>query len=165
VAGDSDLIQIVDAAMAEAVRKSGSWIACKPGCMQCCLGSFPITRLDAARLRSGLVELERTDPIRAASIRVRAIGYKDTDEGDEPCPALDPATGTCDLYQWRPVTCRMFGPAVRAGGDAMGVCELCYEGAADQEIAACVVDVDIEAIERELLAGDTTQTTVAEALR
>ena len=165
MAGDCDLIQIVDAAMAEAVRKSGTWIACKPGCMQCCLGSFPITRLDAARLRSGLVELERTDPIRAASVRERVGRYEDTDEGDEPCPVLDPATGTCDLYAWRPVTCRMFGPAVRSGGDAMGICELCYEGATDEEIAGCVVDVEIEPIEQELLAGDTAQTTVAEALR
>lgn len=157
MAADSDLIQIVDAAMAEAVRKSGSWIACKPGCMQCCLGSFPITRMDAARLRSGLVELERNDPVRAASVRDRAGNYQETEDGDEPCPVLDPETGTCDLYAWRPVTCRMFGPAVRSGGDAMGICELCYAGATDAEIAACVVDVDIE-------ADDSEETTVAAAL-
>ena len=162
---DRELIQIVDAAMAEAVRKSGAWIACKPGCMECCLGTFPITPLDAARLRSGLDELERSDPLRAAAVRKRAIEYRDTDSDDEPCPALDPEGGTCDLYAWRPITCRMFGPAVSTGGEATGVCELCYHGASDQQIAACQVNVDIEDLEQVLLAGNTTQTTVALALR
>ena len=29
------------------------------------------------------------------------------------CPALDPATGLCDVYEARPMTCRIFGPPVR----------------------------------------------------
>ena len=33
---------------------------------------------------------------------------------DAACPALDPATGRCDVYAWRPMTCRVFGPPVRA---------------------------------------------------
>ena len=33
---------------------------------------------------------------------------------DEPCAALDPSTGLCDLYSSRPVTCRVFGPPVRS---------------------------------------------------
>jgi len=48
---DDALIQIVDAALAEAARRSGPWLLCRPGCAQCCLGEFPITQLDAARLR------------------------------------------------------------------------------------------------------------------
>ena len=70
--GDRELIQIVDAAMAEAVRRSGSWIACRVGCYQCCIGPFPITPLDALRLREGLAELEAEDPDRADRIRDRA---------------------------------------------------------------------------------------------
>jgi len=41
-----------DAAMAEATRLSGSWLVCKAGCAECCLGPFPITQLDARRLRA-----------------------------------------------------------------------------------------------------------------
>jgi Fe-S-cluster containining protein len=83
---------------------------------------------------------------------------------EEPCPALDTETLTCDLYDARPVTCRIFGPAVRSGGDVLGVCELNYVGATDEQIAACQVEVDTEGLEDELLEGDQRQTIVAFAL-
>jgi Fe-S-cluster containining protein len=182
---DAALIQIVDRAMAEAQCKSGAWIACRPGCAHCCIGAFPISRLDAWRLRCGLVELDDRDPGRAGRVRVRAREWsarqapyfpgdaatgllEETVEAEarferfadhEPCPALDPDTGTCDLYAWRPLTCRTFGPAVRLGGGAVGACELCYRGATDEEIAACEVTVDVEALEAGLapeMAGGKT---------
>jgi len=141
--GDEALIRIVDAALAEAARKSGPWLVCRPGCTECCLGPFPITQLDARRLREGLAELELRDRERAARVRQRArqaVAGAATD--DDPCPALDPSTGTCDLYAARPITCRIFGPPVRCGSGAVGVCELCFQGASDEEIAACAVEVD-----------------------
>ena len=189
--GDSEFIQIVDAALAEAARKSGAWLVCRPGCCECCIGPFPITQLDAARLREGLTELEATDPPRGARVRQRAreaVGRMpqfaagsacDDAEfetrleelpGEEPCPVLDPETGTCDLYSSRPVTCRAFGPPVRWGGDAVGVCELCFDGATDEEIAACEVQIDLAGREAELLrerertTGVRGQTLVALAL-
>jgi Fe-S-cluster containining protein len=190
VAKDRDLIQIVDAAIAEAARKSGDWVVCRPGCAECCVGPFPITQLDRARLRAGLADLERCEPARAARVRRRAAeavarmeefpgdfttGVLDDDEesderfaafaDDAPCPALDPETKTCDLYQARPITCRIFGPAVRSsGGDVLGVCELNYVGASDEQIAACQVEMDPDALEDELLMGDHRQTIVAFAL-
>lgn len=128
--------------MAEAVRRSGSWIACRIGCHECCIGSFPITQLDGLRLRAGLAELETREPHRAARVLRRARASVESDE-DEPCPALDPETGACELYAARPITCRTFGPAVREpGGLALAVCELCYQGATDEEIAACAVEID-----------------------
>ena len=72
VTSDRELIQIVDAAMAEAARLSGAWVVCQPGCAECCLGPFPITQLDAWRLREGLAQLERRDPERAARVRRRS---------------------------------------------------------------------------------------------
>jgi Fe-S-cluster containining protein len=63
---------------------------------------------------------------------------------DAPCPALDPASGRCDVYAWRPMTCRVFGPPVRieAGADnALGHCELCFVGATEAEVAACEMPV------------------------
>jgi Fe-S-cluster containining protein len=183
--GDREFIQIVDAALAEATRKSGAWLVCKPGCWECCVGPFPITQLDAVRLRAGLVELEISDPNRAARVRQRTrdavdrlpvfpAGSVDDDAAfdallatlpdEEPCPVLDPETGTCDLYAARPVTCRIFGPPVRWGGDAVGVCELCFHGATDEEIAACEVDLDIADREAEILSGIPGQTLVALAL-
>ncbi len=107
-------------------------------------------------------ELAGSDPERAQAVRERArrsverlaegfpgdpaTGLLDPSEeaearfedfaNDEPCAALDPATGLCDLYLARPVTCRVFGPPVRSQ-QGLGVCELCYHGATEEQIAAC----------------------------
>lgn len=193
---DAGLIQIVDAALAKAVRKSGTFLACRPGCTACCIGPFPITQLDARRLRTGLAELYAVDPARAMDVSERARKFvertradfpgdpatgvlDESPEGearfevfgdDEPCPALDPKTGRCDLYAWRPITCRAFGPAMRMGGEVLAVCELCYEGASDEQIAACAVDAEFHDLEAGLVReletteGATGETIVAFAL-
>jgi Fe-S-cluster containining protein len=175
-AADGVLIQIVDAALADAARRSGEWLVCRRGCTQCCVGVFAINQLDAVRLQHGLAELEKNDPQRARRIRERAHasiarltanfpGDAETgilDEGpgaeerfeefanDEPCPVLDPETGSCDLYQSRPLTCRTFGPPVRSDG-GLGVCELCFHGATGEQIAACEMIADPEDLEAKLV--------------
>ena len=170
---DERLIQIVDAALAEAVRRSGDWLLCKPGCAQCCLGEFPITQLDAARLRRGLAELESRESQRAAKVRERArqiVARPEPMGDDEPCPALDPDTATCDLYAARPITCRTFGPPCRCPEGDLGICELCFTGASDDQIERCVVDFDPDGLEAALLDeyqernGEHVETTVALAL-
>jgi Fe-S-cluster containining protein len=195
-ASDSKLIQIVDAALLLAAEKSGAWLACKPGCSQCCVGVFAINPLDAARLRDGLAELASRDLDRAERVRRRAAqswrrligdfpgdpvtGALDEDSeafqsyaNDEPCPVLDPETGTCDLYAARPMTCRVFGPPVRSD-DGLGVCELCYHGATPEEIASCEMIPDPDGLESRLVeklvedserrGGATGMTLVAFAL-
>jgi Fe-S-cluster containining protein len=85
---------------------------------------------------------------------------------DAPCPALNPTTGLCDVYAWRPMTCRVFGPPIRMNeGDALGCCELCFIGATDAQIAACEMPVPHE-LEAELVGetGETGETIVAFAL-
>jgi len=170
---DDVLVQIVDAALAEAARRSGAWLLCRPGCAQCCLGEFAITQLDAVRLRRGLAELEAGDPERAARLRRRvaeAVARPEPMRDDDPCVALDPATGTCELYAARPIICRTFGPPVRCESGELGVCELCFEGAAPAEIAACEVEFDPQGLEPALLreleetTGARGETTVALAL-
>ena len=150
------LVQIVDAGLVEAARNAGPWLACRPGCFKCCLGPFPITPEDAGRLREGLSLI---DPARAARIRRRARDYPDSDE-NEPCPALDPETGMCDLYDWRPITCRTFGPPLHFRGEALAVCELCFVGATVEQIAACEVELDADTPEE----NDSAALTVAIAL-
>jgi Fe-S-cluster containining protein len=170
---DRDLLASIAASMVEATRRSGSWLACRLGCTQCCIGPFAITQLDVLRLRSGLAALEASDPARAAAVRARAAAYVEKiapvypgdpgtgelfgeqdlpDSTDElPCPALDPATGACDLYDARPITCRSFGPATKIGEGRLAACELCYVGATDAEIAACAVELDPEGLELTLV--------------
>jgi Fe-S-cluster containining protein len=160
-----ELIHIVDAALAEAARKAGPWLVCRPGCAECCTGSFEIGDLDAERLRSGLARIEARDPDRAARIVARAKRFVQLpeDEADETaCPALDPEKQTCELYESRPLTCRLFGPPVRGGSGAIGVCELCFRGASDEQIAACEMTVDAATLEK--LEYERDEITVAEAL-
>jgi len=169
-------VQIVDAALADAARKSGKWLACRPGCTQCCIGVFAINQLDAVRLQRGLAELQKQSPRRAAEVRRRAresvarlspefpgnpkSGILDESErgaerfenfaNDEPCPALDPGTGLCEVYEHRPMTCRVFGPPVRSE-EGLGACELCFQGATDEQIAACEMVPDPESLESQLV--------------
>ena len=173
---DRALIQIVDAALTDVTRRSGKWLVCHPGCTQCCIGVFPINQLDAQRMRRGLEALEASSPERAGHIRERARdsvarlspefpGDPRTgllDEGDdaakrfsdfandEACPALDPVTGNCELYESRPMTCRVFGPPVRSE-DGLGVCELCFQGATNEEIADCEMKPDPDDLESALV--------------
>ena len=166
----------VDATLAEAARKNADQLACCPGCKTCCMGPFPISQLDALRLREGLARLDEHDAARAARVRRRARksaarlapdypGDPKTgvlDEGGdaeelfagfadiEACPVLDPQSGLCDLYAARPLPCRRFGQPVRAGA-AVGVCELCFPDSSDEEIAASAVELDLDALEAPLL--------------
>ena len=171
--GDRRLLDSIGETMAEAARRSGAWLACRPGCTECCIGPFAITQLDARRLRAGLAALALADPARAAALRSRVEAYvaaaapvypgepisgmlRDEDAlpeslDDLPCPALDPATGCCDLYEARPITCRTFGPATHIGEWTLGACELCYIGATEEQMMACAVEIDPEDIENELL--------------
>jgi Fe-S-cluster containining protein len=175
-AKDLALIQIVNTAFAAATRRSGDWLVCRSGCTQCCIGVFPINQLDAQRLQRGLSDLEKRAPGRANRVRERARNAlsrlsphfpgdpvtgildegQDADErfsdfaNHEPCPALDPETGSCELYESRPMTCRVFGPPVRTE-EGLGICELCYQGASDEEIAACEMKPDPDDLESALL--------------
>ena len=194
-ARDADLVRIVNGSLLDASRRAGAFLACRIGCTQCCHGAFAINALDAARLRAGMSGLRAADPGLAAAIEGRArawlqehgadlpgdrntgaLGSSAQDQArfenfanDAACPALDPTTGRCDVYEWRPMTCRVFGPPVRAAGDdgaeGLGHCELCFIGATPQQVEACEMPVP-HALEAELLAeiGEDLETVVAFAL-
>lgn len=161
------LIQIVDAALASAVVRSGEHLACRPGCSQCCHGVFEISALDAGRLRDGLaaapVDVAARIRSRVAAARAKLGPFFPGDVASgvltgtpeeielfeewahaEPCPVLDPETQTCDLYSHRPILCRTFGPPIlndpedREAG--LAICELCFTDASDHDIAAAEMD-------------------------
>jgi len=183
----------MDAALADATERGGKWLACKPGCAQCCQGVFAISQLDAERLRAGL---QVADAAVAGRMRARVVeqvallsvafpgdvasgvvcaedeAFEDF-ANDELCPVLDPVTQTCDLYAARPMTCRTFGPPVRSEGGGLSVCELCFVGASTETLAKCelVADEEFRGVEAELIAaaearaGVRGETIVAFALR
>jgi Fe-S-cluster containining protein len=174
---DRDLLETVDSAIAAAARRAGEQLVCRAGCSECCIGPFPINRLDAWRLGEGMADLRRRDPERAAAVLARARRtverFRDTFPGDPwtgmlggnereedrffeqqsavPCPVLDPATQTCDLYEYRPLSCRTYGPPVVFGGEALPPCRLCFTTATPETIEACRAVPDKNGLERAIL--------------
>ncbi len=170
----SSLFPILDAALADTTVRSGDWLACRPGCHQCCVGVFAISQMDAQGLRDALA---LADPDVAERVRTRAAASRarltpgfpgDAPTGqlftephheeafedfanDEPCPVLDPGTGTCDLYAARPVQCRTFGPPVRDEDGHLTVCELCFIDAPAEEVARCEMDQSWRSLEEKLI--------------
>ena len=174
---DSRLTEFVDAILAGAAKRAGAALACRVGCTECCIGPFPINALDALRLRRGFERLRSRDPRRAARLRERArraaaalapdfpgdsaTGLLADDERARDaffrrhealaCPALDPETGACELHEYRPISCRTFGPPVRVEGLPLPPCRLCFRGASARRIEACRVEVDCAALEEPML--------------
>jgi Fe-S-cluster containining protein len=173
---DGRFLRALDAAVAEGEARCGGRLDYGRACPACCLGPFPINRLDALRLQRGLAELAAREPARADAIvaaaqdAVRSLAADFPGDGsrgrlvDEvsgrdaffarfhrrPCPALDLQSGRCQLYAARPLTCRTFGPPVHLGGHDLEACEPCFQGGADAE-AACRVPLDADGREDALL--------------
>ena len=167
---------LADATLRARTVEGDSWLACRPGCTPCCHGVFRVSMLDAERLQVALHALEVSDPPRAKAIRIRALHlvrnlssrfpgdpysgtldeedsrwdeFADLPEADVACPVLDPATGHCELYNGRPLTCRIFGPPVR-NEHGIGVCELCYVGASEERVLAGEMALGHHELEEEL---------------
>jgi Fe-S-cluster containining protein len=179
---DERLIHIVDAALADATRRAGAHLACRAGCTQCCYGAFAINPLDALRLRAAMQQMAIAQPAQAAATAERAnrylaefgpsfpgnpqTGILGTSHEDQeafedfanqaPCPALDPESGLCELYDARPMTCRIFGPPIGMNSapereaqansepeeeEGLAVCELCFTEASPEEIAEAAMTV------------------------
>lgn len=174
-----ELLRILDEGFRDAARRAGSHLVCRPGCDACCREPFPITRLDRELLQEGLRELERADPDRARAVRRRAAEAREAlrtgfpgdaatgrlrdDEAaldrffaahrGRACPALDPATGRCDLYDGRPVACRTYGPPLRFGDRTAPHCDLGFRDATPAEIERARWEPDPRGVEREALAA------------
>lgn len=174
---DARLVQIVDAALASATIRSGPHLTCHAGCSPCCHGVFEITAPDAERLRAGL---QQAAPELALRIHTRlnvarehlapffpgdlATGlltgtpeqvelFEEWSNAD-PCPILDPATQRCDLYAFRPILCRTFGPPIRNDHTdpeaGLSICELNFTHASEDQIAEAEMDSSFRPMEEEL---------------
>ncbi len=120
-------------------------IPCGQGCCQCCIGIFPITRLDALELQRGLdtlpsarkdtivtrareqiASLEAAYPALQSKPGLDSWADNNIDDivehfADLPCPALT-ADGSCGLYAFRPITCRTMGIPGESDGMVHGAC-------------------------------------------
>lgn len=89
---------------------------------------------------------------------------------DLACPALDPESGLCELYEWRPVACRTYGPPARFSNERTEPCPLCFRDCGDELPERCRLETDPDGLEGSLLealgvvAGGEWQTLIAFAL-
>lgn len=177
---DSTLVQIVDAALVSASVRAGLHLVCHAGCSPCCHGVFEISALDAARLREGLALADsalRERVLARVALAQRKLGpfypgdvatgvlRDDADAVElfeewahaDACPVLDPVTQTCDLYAHRPVLCRTFGPPIRNDHEdaeaGLAICELCFQGASEGQVAAAEMDSSWRGLQEDLEAA------------
>lgn len=122
-------------------------LPCRRGCSRCCIGPFAITRLDATVLQRGRDSLapsvrlaiessarSQVAAFEAAFPRLKEDAALDGWSDREvdglverfrtlPCPALA-EDGSCRVYAFRPMTCRMMGIPVEVDGLVAGACEV-----------------------------------------
>lgn len=192
---DRELLRVIDGPLRLAVQRAGDLLHCRSGCFGCCIGPFPITLLDADRLRRGLAargeEEQRRIRQRAeeAVAALKELGYPgDSGSGlltfshaeeilfappylNLPCPVLDLETGACTLYEHRPIACRTYGPAITLDGKPMPHCRLNYKDASPEIIESLRVEIETSAAGEAALdeflscGGQEGRTVIAFALR
>ena len=124
---------LADQVFARVASEHPEAVACKQGCDDCCHAMFDISPVEALGLAAAFVSLPRSyrrELLRrgekAAKIfdeaSVWAMGLPEDERNQHfsntrvPCPLLD--AGKCALYEARPITCRLYGIPVEAGGRA-----------------------------------------------
>lgn len=135
------LLSSVDRWFARSMAAAGDAVVCSKGCSDCCRGLFDITLLDACLLKRGFELLPAPDRDRSAAKARARIGALQAvrpdlvhpyllniwpedeweelmpDEDETPCPLLG-EDGTCLVYDYRPMTCRLHGlPLVDVSGE------------------------------------------------
>lgn len=133
----SEHLTTIDHWFAEGVQAAGPGVVpCRAGCNACCHGPFDISAADArmvadavaelpADVRDGIVRRARDQLTAAEAIdgswqrpwRVDQLEDARFDQianaqASDPCPALDPVSGTCLIHHARPATCRLTGLAL-----------------------------------------------------
>lgn len=108
-----EFLKKFDKKIAEYFIKQEQYIKCKKSCSACCeIGEYPFSRLEAEYIMHGFVKLS---PIIQAKIKqnIKNLIIRKKDNLSErflyKCPFL--LDKMCALYQYRGITCRVFGLA------------------------------------------------------
>ncbi|MCF8107269.1 MAG: YkgJ family cysteine cluster protein [Desulfohalobiaceae bacterium] len=114
-------------------------VTCHQGCTDCCYALFDLSLIEAMFLKRKYQELlpdavrnevrERADKADRETYKIKRRIYKSRQQGAETdqimaevgrervrCPLLA-SDDSCLLYEWRPVTCRLYGLPLSIGGD------------------------------------------------
>lgn len=135
------LVAEVDSVFERVSDMHGDCISCKTGCSDCCHALFDLSLIEALYLNHKFLERypfgeKRSNIVEAANEADRKIYkrkrqlYRESMKGEDPrellsamakervrCPLLD-EEDTCHLYEFRPITCRLYGIPTNIGGKA-----------------------------------------------
>ena len=133
------LTRDVDALFAQVKGLCGDMVACKPGCSDCCHALFDVSLVEALYLNHHFRKLHaegasrdriiaRAEEADRAHYKLKRKAFKATEKGVPTtqiladlakerirCPLLSDED-RCDLYDHRPVTCRLYGLPLDIGG-------------------------------------------------
>lgn len=134
------VIAEADAVFGKIREQAGERVRCHEGCSDCCYALFDLTLIEALYLNhqfnrkfSGLARtrvLERADAADRTIHKFKHRMFKASQEGMTTTDILREAAATkvrcpllndgdlCDLYEHRPVTCRIYGVPTAIGGQA-----------------------------------------------
>ncbi len=133
------LLKTADDIFSKVTAEFPEEVTCKQGCADCCYALFDLTLIEALYIKHHFDAcyegLERERRIEVASkidreiYKLKRKAYKDLEAGREEaeifrdlaekkvkCPLLNDKN-TCDLYEHRPITCRLYGIPTSIGGE------------------------------------------------
>lgn len=135
------LVAEVDSVFARVAEMHPGCISCEVGCSDCCHALFDLSLVEAMYLNTRFQErfalgkersdiMERASEIDRQGYKIKRQAYKKSREGAEPreiledmakarlrCPLLG-KDESCELYEFRPITCRLYGVPTAIGGKA-----------------------------------------------
>ncbi len=139
------LVANVDRLVQQIKEQYPGEVACQRGCTDCCFAMFDLSLIEAmyinSKFRDALdqearqVILQRADEADREAYRIKRRMYRERQKGKETdailkevgkkrirCPLLNDSDD-CQLYDYRPITCRVYGVPM-AIGDEVHSCHL-----------------------------------------
>jgi len=133
-----EIVDMVDTAFERVKKEYPENVNCKEKCSDCCYALFDLTLIEAIYLNNffnntfkGKKREKILEKLNRADRRIHVLkkqAYRDIQAGKEEadilmkmanervrCPLLN-EKDKCDLYEHRPITCRLYGIPVSSGG-------------------------------------------------
>lgn len=155
------LVKLVDEAFERVKTQYGDCVKCTSGCSDCCFAIFDLTFIEALYINHHFNKkyiggsqrhemFERANRADRKLYKLKKKAHEESVEGRDEisiigdmslervrCPLLNP-DNNCDLYEYRPIACRVYGIPT----SAMGVSHTCGKSAFEQGVPYPALNMD-----------------------
>lgn len=144
------IVAEVDAVFEKVKAEHGDCVTCSVGCSDCCHALFDLSLVEAVYLNTKFNErfegqqrsdiLDRADEADRQTYRVKREAFKASRDGALASEIMEMVSKSrvrcallndedkCDLYDFRPITCRLYGIPTAIGGRAHTCAKTGFEG-------------------------------------